>query len=152
MPMPKPVIHKVFAYITAGQRLLVFEHPESPEAGIQVPAGSLEKDESPQAGVLREAYEETGLANLELGVFLGEQVRDMSDFGKDEIHHRHFYHVIFTGESQNRWSHLEKFRSDGSRRATPFDLYWVDLPDGVPELIADHGVMLATLNQVLKLT
>ena len=34
-------VQKVVAYITNGQRLLVFTHPLSPEAGIQVPAGTM---------------------------------------------------------------------------------------------------------------
>lgn len=151
--MGKPTIQKVFAYVTWGNRLLVFEHPDAPEAGIQVPAGTLEAGETPAEGALREAYEESGLDALVLGEFLGEQVRDMSDFGKDEIHQRHFYHVRYAGEdAPERWRHLEKFRSDGSRRAIPFELYWVDLPDGVPELIADHGVMLDRLKRDGKAT
>ncbi|MEQ8672202.1 MAG: NUDIX domain-containing protein [Aggregatilineales bacterium] len=149
--MAKPTIQKVFAYVTSGQRLLVFEHPDSPEAGIQVPAGTLETGETIAEGVMREAYEETGLSDLILGVFLGEQVCDMSDYGKHEIHRRHFYHVICAGDVPDHWQHLEKFHSGGSPRETPFDLYWVYLPDGVPELIADHGVMVGALLTALKL-
>ena len=51
----KPVKHKVFAYITYHHRLLVFSHPFAPEAGIQVPAGTIKADEPPEAAVLREA-------------------------------------------------------------------------------------------------
>ena len=46
--------HKVFAYITNRQRLLLFRHVYAPEAGIQVPAGTLEVGESPEEGVLRQ--------------------------------------------------------------------------------------------------
>ena len=35
----RPVKQKVFAYITYQRRLLVFSHPDFPEAGIQVPTG-----------------------------------------------------------------------------------------------------------------
>lgn len=52
---------KVLAYITHGNRLLVFRHPHAPEAGIQVPAGTVEEGEDPGTAVLREAAEETGL-------------------------------------------------------------------------------------------
>jgi 8-oxo-dGTP pyrophosphatase MutT (NUDIX family) len=44
----------------------------SPEAGFQVPAGTLEDGEEPERGVLREAMEETGLTRLEVVAFLGE--------------------------------------------------------------------------------
>ena len=39
------MLQKVYAYITRGDRLLVFRHPYVPEAGIQVPGGSVESDE-----------------------------------------------------------------------------------------------------------
>jgi len=72
------LISKVLAYITHANRLLVFSHPHSPEAGIQVPAGTLKDGERPEDAVLREAHEETGLTHLELAGFLGECQRDMS--------------------------------------------------------------------------
>jgi hypothetical protein len=63
--MPMPILkQKVFAYITYGQCLLVFRHPAAPEAGIQAPAGTLQLDAQPKAGVLREALEETSLPYL----------------------------------------------------------------------------------------
>jgi 8-oxo-dGTP pyrophosphatase MutT (NUDIX family) len=46
---------------------LIFSHPDYPEAGLQVPAGTLEPGEHPEAGVLREAYEETGLTGFAAG-------------------------------------------------------------------------------------
>ena len=71
------VKQKVFAYITHNQHLLVFNHPFASEAGIQVPVGTIEEGEHPETAVLREAFEETGLNNLTLDCFLGEQKRDM---------------------------------------------------------------------------
>jgi 8-oxo-dGTP pyrophosphatase MutT (NUDIX family) len=50
---------KVFAYITWGIKLLVFSQPTAPEAGIQVPAGTVEDGEAVDAAVMREAFEET---------------------------------------------------------------------------------------------
>jgi 8-oxo-dGTP pyrophosphatase MutT (NUDIX family) len=53
-------IEKVTAFITrnGGQDLLLIQHPD---AGIQLPAGTVEEDESPERAVLREVREETGL-------------------------------------------------------------------------------------------
>jgi len=51
------IIQKVLAYVTWGDKLLVFSHPDFPEAGIQVPAGTIEPGEEPEAAVLREAFE-----------------------------------------------------------------------------------------------
>jgi len=142
MPVLK---HKVFAYITHGPRLLVFRHPEAPEAGIQVPAGTVRAGEDLAAAVLREAAEETGRADLVLVRFLGDQVRDMRDWGRDEIHHRHFYHLRCTGDPPATWRHWESDPSDGSPGPIPFDFFWARLPDGVPELISDHGKLLPQL-------
>ena len=58
----KQVKYKVFAYITNRQWLLLFTHLNAPEAGIQVPAGTIEAGESPEEAVLREVFEETGLS------------------------------------------------------------------------------------------
>src|SRR6266568_1771648 len=95
----KKIKQKVYAYITHQQRLLVFSHPFAPEAGIQVAGGTLEEDEVPEEGVMREAFEETGLSDLTLVSYLGDQMRDMSDFAKNEIQHRHFYHLRYTGSN-----------------------------------------------------
>ena len=61
--MSAEVVGKVAAFITrdtpAERQLLVFRHPD---AGIQLPAGTIEVDETPEAALLREVREETGLA------------------------------------------------------------------------------------------
>lgn len=70
-------LEKVTAFITragpAGRELLLFRHPN---AGIQLPAGTVEVGETPEQAVLREAAEESGLANLRMVRPLGshEQV------------------------------------------------------------------------------
>lgn len=141
---------KVFAYITHRDRLLVFRHPFSPEAGIQVPAGTLEAGETPEEGVVREAREETGLTGLVLNCFLGEQKRDMADFGREEIHHRYFYHLCYHGEPLETWQHGELDPSDGPRKdPIIFEFFWAPLPDGVPVLIADHDSMVPRLIELL---
>src|SRR5688572_3237280 len=93
-----PIIHKVFAYITNRNRLLVFRHTDFPEAGIQVPAGTVLPNEDLEVAVLREAQEETGLPDLAIKTYLGEQTRNMEDVGKEETHHRHFYHLLCGGD------------------------------------------------------
>lgn len=140
----KRIKRKVLAYITHQQKLLVFSHPNAPEAGIQVPAGTIEEGETPEQAVLREAFEETGLTDLALDGFLGEQERDMADFGREEIHHRYFYHLRYQGEPRAVWRHAERFPSD-SHELHIFEFFWATLPDQVPNLIADHGLLLPQL-------
>ncbi|HEX4204655.1 MAG TPA: NUDIX domain-containing protein [Ktedonobacteraceae bacterium] len=144
--MVKPVKRKVFAYITHDRHLLVFRHPFVPEAGIQVPAGTVEVGEPLEKAVLREAFEETDLTDLFLDGFLGEQERDMSDFGKNEIHHRFFYHLRYQGNPPAMWRHEERYPSEEPKHLPiTFEFFWAPLPHGVPALIADHGKMLPRL-------
>ena len=146
MPLLK---RKVFAYITHEDRLLVFTHPHEPEAGIQVPAGTAGDDERLEDAVMREAFEETGLSGLVLVRFLGEQLLDRSPSGRDEVHHRHFYHLRCVGDPPSTWRHYENDPSDGSAGPYLFEFFWAHLPDQVPELIADHGKMLPQLLESL---
>lgn len=44
-----------------GRELLVFEHAGLPEAGLQVPGGTVEAGETPREAVAREVLEESGL-------------------------------------------------------------------------------------------
>jgi 8-oxo-dGTP pyrophosphatase MutT (NUDIX family) len=66
------VIEKVTIFITRdtknGNDLLLFEHPN---AGIQIPAGTVEANETPQETAIREAFEETGLQELKVSSCLG---------------------------------------------------------------------------------
>lgn len=142
-----PVIHKVFAYITHRNRLLVFRHTDFPEAGIQVPAGTVMTNEDLEAAVLREAEEETGLRDLRIKTYLGDQIRDMADIGKDQIHHRHFYHLLCGGDPPEEWQHDETSPSDGGSSPIRFEFFWAELPDQIPALIADHGCMLPQLEE-----
>ncbi len=144
---------KVLTYVTHNNRLLVFTHPESPEAGIQVPGGTVEPEEQINAAALREAIEETGLLNLRLGTFLGDDRRDRSIYGLDEIHHRHFYHVWCDETPRESWRHYEYTASDrpANHEPIPFDFYWVELPDNDPHLIDTQDVFIPQLIAVLGL-
>ena len=73
-------LDKVTAFVVrpaaAGYDLLLFEH----HAGsIQVPAGTVEPDETPRAAALREAREETGLADLAIARDLGAVETPLTD-------------------------------------------------------------------------
>jgi ADP-ribose pyrophosphatase YjhB (NUDIX family) len=143
---------RVYAYITNRGRLLVFRHTDYPEAGVQVPGGTVEAGESPETAVMREAVEETGLTDLELVRCLGHIERDMTPFGIDETQEAWFYHLRYVGSPTETWQHLEQSASSVARMATEaatdpirFDFFWAELPHGVPELIALNGEMLEKL-------
>src|ERR1043166_7435805 len=85
-------VRKAFAYITRGNRLLLFTHPNNPEAGIQVPAGTMKDGEMPEEAVMREAEEESGLTGLTLVSLLGVRSFDRRP-AIDQIDERHFFHL-----------------------------------------------------------
>jgi len=139
---------KVVAYITRGDKLLVFSHPRHPEAGIQAPAGTIEKDESPDEAVIREAREETGLRQLEMRSFLGVREHDLSPYGIAEVIQRYFYHLECRQETPITWRHYENDPSDGSPAPIEFEFFWVKLPDEVPELSGGQGELLSKLTAI----
>ena len=108
--------HRAYAYITNGSRLLLFTHPKSPEAGIQVPAGTIEPGEDPQDAVMREATEETGLTELRYEQFLAQDTRDMRDCGRDELQYRWFFHLCCTRAILASW------RTCGGRVCDPHSI------------------------------
>ena len=134
---------KVLAYITHAGKLLVFIHPGHPEAGIQVPGGSIQVSESPEAAVLREAREETGLQQFEIRSYLGMREFDLTTYGIRAILRRHFFHLEYTGDPPATWRGSEDDPSDGSPGPIELEFYWVVLPEGVPRLIAGQGAQKA---------
>jgi hypothetical protein len=77
----------------------------------------------------------------------------MSDFDRDEVHHRHFYHLRYHGHPLTTWLHEELHPSEGpAHKLFLFEFFWAPLPHAIPPLIADHGIMLPQLLEVLSLT
>ena len=128
MPLtgPQRIRHRAYAYITSGQRLLIFRHVHFPEAGLQVPAGTIDPAEEPAKAVLREAEEETGLRELQLVSFIARDERNMSDCGVNELQHRWFFHLRYDGEIKESWQHAET--SGGKTEPIWFEFFWADLP------------------------
>jgi 8-oxo-dGTP diphosphatase len=136
---------KAVAYIVRDGRLLVFRHADDAcfdESGLQVPAGTVEPGESPEAAVLREAVEETGLAGLRVERYLGASEYDMRPYA-DAIHVRHFYHLSSdAADVPERWFSAE--RGDGTGTPIRFECYWLPLVQG-HVLAAGQSALLGRL-------
>jgi 8-oxo-dGTP pyrophosphatase MutT (NUDIX family) len=130
------------AYITRGDDLLVFKHVKYPEAGVQVPAGHPDEGESLESAVVREAEEETGLTGFKLLKYLGFKMYDLTEQGYG-FERRHFYHLVFDGETPEEWVHTEKHPSVGPDPELDFLLYWVPIKEA--KLYWDHGALLDSL-------
>jgi ADP-ribose pyrophosphatase YjhB (NUDIX family) len=92
-------VNKVVAYIVRDKRgrreLLVFRHRDHPEAGLQVPAGTVRYGEDIRAALVREISEETGLELTGEPVRLG--VFDYPNYETGQINERHVF-VVATSE------------------------------------------------------
>ena len=144
------MVEKAFAYITRDDALLVFRHPNAPEAGIQVPAGTIRPDETPESAVMREAQEETWLKSLSLVRPLGSVDIDMSEFGIEGIHRRHFFHLRLSEPAPSTWQHYEHDASNGITDPILFEFFWVRVPEEVPPLIAGHGRFIDELVRAMN--
>lgn len=120
------VKQKAYALITKDLQLLVFKQPDFPEAGTQIPGGTIEPGETPAQAVMREAQEETGLGNLILTDFLGETEFNSAIYGKEGIHHRYFYHLACP-EAPSAWTHGEFSPSEGENESIVYEFYWLNL-------------------------
>ena len=127
--------HRAYAYITKESRLLLFTQSEAPEAGIQVPAGTIEPGENPQDAAMREAKEETGLTELRYERFLAQDTRDMRDCGRNELQHRWFFHLSVEGPTEETWRHGE--HAEDASVIHPFDFFWADVR-ALPKLVANY--------------
>lgn len=134
---------KVLAYIVRNGRLLVFRHTDFTyeEVGIQVPAGSIQPDETPEAAALREAREETGLTSFKIVRKLGETEYDISPY-RFEIQRRHVFQLELTEPAPERWMSQEDH--DGEREPTHFECFWIPL-EAAHVLQSGQGALLGSL-------
>lgn len=148
-----PVRHKAYTYIlrkkNARHQLLVFDHVDFPEAGAQVPGGTVEPGEDFAMAAQREAFEETGLNGLVLECALCSVQRDMRGVGLEEVHHRHYYYLTCPVDVKESWIANEMSPSDGSEGPIALHFYWVDL-NVLPALLGGLDEMLPLLRQVIE--
>ncbi len=137
------IVKKVVAYITRGDELLVFTHRDFPEAGVQVPAGTVEDGETLDAAVLREVHEETGLplAIVRNTAYLGRRLWKAGPY----CHDRYFYHLLLTAAVPYTWLHYELYA--GTREPIAFCFSWAKLNDPCLRLAGEQGALLWKLSQ-----
>ena len=138
-------ITKVLAYITrlaaTGKReLLVFDHRDDPDAGTQVPAGTVDEGESIEDALHREIEEETGLQGCIIASKLA--VYDWQHPISGNTHERHVYHLAAPEGTSDTWAWIE---TDGGQKPEHegylFLFRWVPLDEEM-DLAGNQGAFL----------
>lgn len=134
---------KVLAYITRNHsgrdEVLVFLHRDHPEAGLQVPGGTVDPGEDLDEAILREIYEESGLLINKADIVkrLGETFYQRKDI--PEINHRHYF-LIRTKGLPETWAHT--VHSSGADDGLVFLYSWMETTRAKDELTGQMGELL----------
>ncbi|WP_414569719.1 NUDIX hydrolase [Nostoc sp. CCY 9925] len=144
----KSTTKKVIAYVTNKDKLMVFTHTDFPEAGVQVPAGTVEESEEPSEAVVREIYEESGVKGVRLIELLGIYQYDIAP-SREEIQERYVYHLELTEPTLSTWRHWE-MHSNINKKSIDFDFYWLKLDGSDLDLAGGQGYFLPKLAHKIK--
>lgn len=131
-------IEKVVCYVTrsrgASLDLLVFDHRDDPEAGTQVPAGTVDPGEAPDAAADRELFEETGLRDLpRLGML---DARGWMNPASGNLHLRRVYHY-HAEAAPDAWDHVATGSSDENGKV--FRCRWLPIEEARRVLAGGFG-------------
>lgn len=116
---------KAYAYVTretvGASAVLAFRHRDDPEAGIQVPRGTVDHGEDPATTVVREVCEECGLCDARL---IGLIARDIEAQPDDPglTWERFFFHLVAPG-APDEWEHA--VTGAGDDNGLVFSFFWL---------------------------
>jgi len=140
------IVEKVVCYVVADGHLLVFTHDDEPltVTGVQVPAGTVARDEDPAGAAVRELREETGLEGVVVRS-LGVEDYDLAP-ARDEIARRHFFEVsVADPDVSDIWFAGEPDAADGGGPRS-WTCWWMPLPQA-HVLAAGLGARLGALTR-----
>ena|SRR5699024_3227116 len=97
-------IKKVYGYVTRNRngktQVLVFQH-SIPEAGIQIPKGTVKSYEDTYIALVREIKEETGLKDFKVEKLIAQDWWESED---GTLHNRFFYEIKVSNVP-DKWEH-----------------------------------------------
>lgn len=140
-----PLVEKVVAYITDPSRtghVLVFEHDNKwSEAGIQVPAGTVNPSEPIEAALFREIGEESGLSNLRIVEKIDQYV--MFRNTHSQFNRRHVFLLATESSLPEKWSH--SVGGDGIDTGMNFHFYWMPFTEAEYKLVGSFGSSISKI-------
>ncbi len=137
---------KVYAYIfregVNEKEVLVFDHPGIPEVNPQIPGGSLKKNETPNEGVRREVFEESGIRLTDEEIYL-LGIYDYDSYKNKKVHERYVYISNQSGLA-DKWEHIVV--SEDSDNGEVFHYYWLPVSQAKKKLVNKQGLYLPEFN------
>jgi 8-oxo-dGTP pyrophosphatase MutT (NUDIX family) len=137
---------KVLAYITRRSsnkvELLVFVHRGMPEAGIQVPAGTVEAGENSEVAIIREVTEESGLQDI----VIKYKIHSSKFFNEDknETQQRDYFEMTAPPDTPNSWSYTVTVGKED--KGLVFDFFWIPLVEAEKRLAGNQGEAIPFVN------
>jgi 8-oxo-dGTP pyrophosphatase MutT (NUDIX family) len=135
---------KVLAYITRNNNteLLVFLHTHYPEAGLQVPAGTVGDNEDLIDALFREINEESGLSQLTLIRQLASE--PFYAESKAEWQERNVFHLQAPDNLPESWLHIVSAGDED--KGLHFEYSWSSLSKAKATLSGGQGHWLDRIN------
>jgi GrpB-like predicted nucleotidyltransferase (UPF0157 family)/8-oxo-dGTP pyrophosphatase MutT (NUDIX family) len=127
-------------------QVLVFDHVQYPEVSPQVPAGTVDPNETPAEGAHREFLEETGFQLTNPLTFLGSYVFYKPQSG--QFHERFCFAIRGDGLPES-WTH--EVTGTGEDQKLAFRYYWLPIAEATDRLQARLGDGLVFFNERLAL-
>jgi 8-oxo-dGTP pyrophosphatase MutT (NUDIX family) len=138
------MVEKVLIYVVSrvcdADHLLVFRHRSHPEAGLQVPAGTLEPGEAPSAAAARELLEESG---LRITCFHPLWTGPHFDPTRSRWVRRHV--LLARGQSTDLAPFSHTVTGGGEDQNLVFDYFHLPLPTTSATLAGGQGLYLGLL-------
>ena len=126
----------------SGLQLLVFEHANDSDSGVQIPAGTVEASESIESALWRELLEESGLRDPTVALVC--KLAEAPEPEWDQM--RHVYLLKDVGGLPNDW--VTVVAGYGEDQGLVFEYYWVDLVPGL-QLAGGQHRWLAQISEPL---